>query len=432
MKSLVTVLTGCFFIFVTACDTKSLLVRDYQHLESNKSLIEQGDEWLNSNLSQLTQKADQIVQQPIYLITEKKMLPDSKDKHDYYSIATYYWPNPKTKDGLPYIHKDGVANPDRLKIKDYSYLLRLWREMTTLSLAYFYTEDETYATKANKLLNAWFIDSESKMNPNLNHAQAIPGKNSGRVEGIIDTRVFVDIIDAIELIKQSNGIEQEKYEQLKQWFSNYLDWLTNSQLGKQANQLKNNIGTAYAMQVVALSIFTGRNLQATNFLMTHAPQLLDQQMETDGKQPLELRRTRGWDYSISNLTYWFKMASMAERLNYDLWNYMTPTGKSINSAYKYLNQFASGEKKWEAKQILDVDMEESFLPLELMGDDKFLDIQEIQGSARPRRISSRIRTSNNRTASRSVVSTSVSRSEALTKKQRNANLSPETILSVQH
>lgn len=426
MKTLIITIIGSVLMLFAACGTKSLLVTDQDHLANNRILISQGDEWLNSNLTKLTEKADQIVEQPIYLITEKDILPDSKNRQDYYSIATYYWPNPDTKDGRPYIHKDGQPNPDRLKIKDYSYLLRLWREMRTLSLAYFYTQEERYATKANQLLHSWFIDSKTSMNPNLNHAQAIPGRNSGRVEGIIDSRVFVDITDAIELFKQSEALAQEDYDALKDWFSNYLDWLTDSQLGKQAYILKNNIGTAYAMQVIGLSIFTGRNNQAVGYLESQIPTLLDGQLETDGRQPLELRRTRGWDYSISNLSYWFKIASMAERLNYDLWNYVTPSGKSIGTAYRYLGRFASGEEEWEAKQIADVDMTESFLTLELVGQDKFTETQSLRRSSKPSRSILRNQTSR---SMNSRTDTLNARSSNLRERQRTSSLSPEAVLS---
>ena len=45
-------------------------------------------------------------------VMEKLNTPPSGDKHDYMSLAPYFWPNPDTKDGLPYIRKDGKTNPD--------------------------------------------------------------------------------------------------------------------------------------------------------------------------------------------------------------------------------------------------------------------------------------------------------------------------------
>lgn len=43
---------------------------------------------------------------------DKTLVAASGNKHDYYSFPPYWWPNPDTQDGLPYIRKDGQTNPD--------------------------------------------------------------------------------------------------------------------------------------------------------------------------------------------------------------------------------------------------------------------------------------------------------------------------------
>jgi hypothetical protein len=42
------------------------------------------------------------------------------------------------------------------------------------------------------------------MNPNLNYAQFIPNRNSGRAAGIVSARQMPEAIDAVGLLAESN------------------------------------------------------------------------------------------------------------------------------------------------------------------------------------------------------------------------------------
>jgi hypothetical protein len=53
-------------------------------------------------------------------------------------MAPYYWPNPNTKDGLPYIVKDGERNPE-LNNYDAPKLTELVNRMKILALAFYIT-----------------------------------------------------------------------------------------------------------------------------------------------------------------------------------------------------------------------------------------------------------------------------------------------------
>jgi hypothetical protein len=91
--------------------------------------------------------------------------------HDYYSEATYWWPNPADPNG-PYIRKDGLNNPanfdfHRQAISQFSWVVG------TLTSAYLLTGKTIYAETAVKHLKAWFVNTETIMNPNFLYAQAI-------------------------------------------------------------------------------------------------------------------------------------------------------------------------------------------------------------------------------------------------------------------
>ena len=66
----------------------------------------------------------------------------------------------------------------------------------TLALAWYFTGEEKFAAKASALLRHWFFEEATRMNPNLNYAQAVPGVNDGRGTGIIESIALTGIADA--------------------------------------------------------------------------------------------------------------------------------------------------------------------------------------------------------------------------------------------
>ncbi len=61
---------------------------------------------------ELFAEADRILEEPELSVTFKTVPPLSGNPHDYDSLSRYDWPNPDTPDGLPWIKRDGVTNPD--------------------------------------------------------------------------------------------------------------------------------------------------------------------------------------------------------------------------------------------------------------------------------------------------------------------------------
>jgi hypothetical protein len=188
------------------------------------------------------------------------------------------------------------------------------------------------------------------MNPHLKYGQGIPGINDGRGIGIIETRGLPDLVDGIVLISESGAWTKADEAGLQAWLRAYLDWLLTSTHGKEEAANGNNHETRYDVQAASLALYTGQRGVARKIL-EGARGRIDRQFEPDGRQPRELERTRSFDYSEFNLTAFFNLAVIGERVGVDLWNYSSADGRSLRRGLDFMVPFAAGEKKWDFDQI---------------------------------------------------------------------------------
>lgn len=328
-----------------------LVILDADGLIQIKERLQNRDPPFGTALTKLNRGAERALDVKPLSVTEKKLSPPTGDKHDYMSIAPYWWPNPVTPNRLPFIRRDGEVNPERDRSSDRRRLENMIQTVKTLALGYFFTAREDYAAHAAKLLRVWFLDPATKMNPHLKYAQAVPGRNNGRAAGIIETHELSELIDFVSLLKNSKAWPAREHQQWQDWMKTYLTWLIESAEGKAEAKADNNHATWYDVQVAALAIFTARDERAKNLLTDFRDKRIAAQIQPDGRQARELTRTRAWDYAIFNLEAMFNAASMAEKLGIDLWNYQSGDGASIRRALDWLVPFAAGESKWSYAQI---------------------------------------------------------------------------------
>jgi hypothetical protein len=295
--------------------------------------------------------ADKALTVTRFSVVDKGVAPPSGDKHDYMSQAPYFWPDPSKPDGRPYIRKDGQRNPEINRITDHLAIDGLVANTQTLGLAFYFGGDERYAEKAAVLVRAFFLDPATRMNPNLEYAQFIPGVNTGRGIGLIETRGFTRVVDAIGLIAGSRAWRPEDDRGVRDWFAAFLKWMQESRNGKEEAAAKNNHGTYYDLQVASFALFLDRLPLATQILEQAKQKRIAAQIEPDGKQPLELARTNAWSYSSNNLDGMTELATLGDRAGVDLWHYATADGRSIRKAILYLAPYAFGDKKWDSQQI---------------------------------------------------------------------------------
>ena len=142
--------------------------------------------------------ADSYLKEKPVTVTASHSPRSAGGLHDFFSEGDYWWPDPKNPDG-PYIQRDGMTNPDNF-VEHRTALMRLSVEVPALAAAWKISHDQRYAGRAALHLRAWFVDDATRMNPNLEYAQAIHGRFTGRGTGIIDTVHLVEVARAIEVL----------------------------------------------------------------------------------------------------------------------------------------------------------------------------------------------------------------------------------------
>lgn len=303
--------------------------------------------------------ADKVLSVPAFSVTnnpEKAAMASSGvNIHDYYSLAPYYWPDPSKSNGLPYIRRDGERNPGRALASDHHQSDQLTGAVGNLALAYHITDDEKYAVAASRFLRAFFLDPKTRMNPNMNHAQAILGTNSGRGVGIIDTLGFHQLADFIALLSPSASWTLQDRRGMREWCREYATWLQESKQGRDEKAASNNHGVNYDLQLTSMLLLAGKTNAARKVLGESLPSRMDSQITETGEMPREEARRTSWHYNNFNMRSLCRGAVMANSMGINLWNHETPEGRgSIRKAMLFLIPFLDHPKDWKFTEIKGV------------------------------------------------------------------------------
>ena len=304
------------------------------------------------SLDALRKNADEILTQPILRVTDKKLKALSGNNHDYMSMGLYWWPNPDTQDGLPYVRRDGYSNPDA---NDGINPSKTYARVRTLALAAFYFPEKSkeYAEYANRQLYDWFINPETYMSPHARYAQGIPGICEGRCTGLIDFSYSYALFNGIGILESLELADEKIVSGVKAWFVSFTDWMLTHKNGIEECNDTDNHGSWYDAQIITAAVFCGRESLAKNICLTAYDRRLRFLVESDGSQPAELRRTQAINYSLYNLKAMMVIAAVAERLGFkQYWSVDEQRGGVIlKQAVDYLYPYVSGEQEFTFEEF---------------------------------------------------------------------------------
>ena len=288
---------------------------------------------------------------PIVTVVDKAKPSPTGDNHDYVSYARYYWPNPNTPDGLPYVSRDGQHNREQVAAGDRAKIDVLVDRVTTLTRGWTEGRREDCAKRAGEWLRAWFIAPATRMKPGLDYAQVRLGhnKNLGNAAGVLDTRDFAAVVAAIPQLRGSPAFTAEEEPLIQAWFADHYHWLLTAPSGKGEHAAKNNHGTWFLVQAAAIAHYLGRDDEARALCEEDKPRIAAQ-FAADGSQPEEIRREDGLHYSHFNLQAHLQLAVQARALGVELWHYTAPNGASLKKGLDYVRPYNTAPDTWPHKE----------------------------------------------------------------------------------
>jgi Alginate lyase len=358
----------------------TLLTLEPAALALTRQRLQSGDTALRAPLAALKRRAERALLAPPRSVTHKTMVPPSGSKHDYMSIGPYWWPNPATSTGLPYVQRDGQRNPQSAgDALDATRLQGMVSDTRDLALAYHFTGDVRYAQKAAVVIRTWFLDPATRMNPSMRYGQSVPGVAEGRGTGIIDTRDLWWVIDAVALVDPSGaGLNATELTALRQWFADYAAWLHTSELGRDEAAAKNNHGMFFDVQLAAYWLSVGETEKARRLVFDAQAGRFAAQFDPQGRMPLELARTRPYHYHTFTLEAATRLARYGQvlatrpppdgalqatdasckppasdvRCPMDLWR-VTIDGKSLGGVLDFVAAAVTNPKTWAHATALE-------------------------------------------------------------------------------
>lgn len=294
--------------------------------------------------ARILRKAGRYLSEPPRTVTAAQCERSAGGRHDFYSEGDYWWPDPTNPDG-PYIRRDGESNPNNF-IAHRLYMIRLSDAVGTLTSAYLLTGDDRYARHAVAHLNAWFVNKDTQMNPNLLYAQAIQGRHTGRSIGIIDTIHLCEVARSAKLLRASSSFSEDDAAAVKQWFRAYLDWISTHPYGIKERAAKNNHSVCWCLQAAAFADLVDDPEMMASIRAQFKSDYLPNMMDDQGAFPKELARTKPYGYSLFMIDAMAGVAQIASTPEDDLWNYELSDGRGMRLGMRFIFPFVADKGSW--------------------------------------------------------------------------------------
>jgi hypothetical protein len=315
------------------------------------SAIIRKEAWTQDSVRRLRAEAEKRLKEGPWSVTTDRPKGIDLDPHEYYSEAPDWWPDPENPTG-PYIRHEGQANPIRF-LGNRSALDTMCDAVLTLGAAAFLLDDARYAQRAARVINAWFINPKTRMNPALDHARAVPGVNTGSGNGVMDGRAFIRAIQGMEFLAQTPSWDPKEQAAVRKWFADYLQWLTHSANAEEERLSGNNHASWWTGQTAAVATFVEDRAAEEMAFNFYRDRIFPRQIRSDGSAPREEVRTRSLSNSALNLEAFTMTCRIAQVNGTDLWDVRARNGATIGTVIEYLSPYLSDPHKWTMEQIAD-------------------------------------------------------------------------------
>lgn len=318
------------------------LLWDYETLKNIKTNTEYYDV-----KKECVDKANSLLSLPPVNIMDKTW-SFNDDFHYYATMAGYWWPEEKNGK-IVYVRHDGKSYPGANDL-DMKKIKQMAERLQYLSLAYFFTHRRKYIKAYKRQLDTWFLDPETYMYPNFEYAQVIPGKNEvkGRAVGLIEAHPFNTILESLRLMESMKIIKGDRKIMLVKWFSDFAEWMTNSELGIKDRNANSNQAVSYDITLLNIAEYVGREDLVKQIIEEFPTKRILVQIKEDGKMPAELARTNAYSYSLANLNFFAQFCIIAKSLGIDVYQ---QNKDRLEVALNYITSFIDSPEDFPYQQI---------------------------------------------------------------------------------
>jgi hypothetical protein len=323
------------------------------------SAIVRKEAWTLEAVRRLRAEAEKYLREGPWTVTSERPKDLDLDIHDYYSEAPYWWPDPANPTG-PYVHKDGLINPARFQANR-AALNAMCDAVFTLGTAAYLLDDPRYGKRAALVIRNWFINPQTRMNPEFEYAQAIRGSGNGRSAGILDGRAFIQAIQGMEFLANTEAWDPRDQKAVREWFTEYLRWLTHGKFGNEEKRSGNNHASWWTAQAAAVATFAEDNATAQMAFAFYRDSIFPLQVRKDGSAPREEARTQSLYYSSFNAEAFSMVCRIAQVRGIDLWTAHTKDGATLSAVIDYLMPYLKEPNKWRKEQTAAYQSDGAFL-----------------------------------------------------------------------
>ncbi|MBX7073357.1 MAG: alginate lyase family protein [Pirellulales bacterium] len=316
------------------------------YLDQSKAQYQAGDAKTVATVNALIGRANTVMNWGPWSVLDDGLMPPSGDPHDYLSYGSYWWPNPDTPDGLPWIARDGYINP--ANDGDLRSLGQFSQAAESLGLAYYMTGDERYSTALARDLRTWFLDPATRMNPVQKYGLIIPGISDKSFDTAGFRNTMRTIFDSAGILEMSPNWSASDKTALQQWAHDFATFIDNSDEGQAQFEDPANHGTNFDVNKAILNLYSGDLGKAHEAIQYYLDQRMPGQFAANGEQIFEMGRANNFLYHRYHLGVVFDLAQMATNYfpDLDVWNHVTPDGASLQSAVQFMLPYFTGELEW--------------------------------------------------------------------------------------
>jgi hypothetical protein len=156
----------------------------------------------------------------------------------------------------------------------------------------------------------------------------------------------MDVARSVMILEKSPYVSGKDIVLIKEWFRQFISWLTTHPYGIEEMNAKNNHGMWWHAQIAVYARLV-EDQQVLQLCLDHyKDSLLPSQMKADGSFPLELERTNPYAYSLFNLDAMASLAWVLSDTTFNVWNYTLPDGRGLKKGLDFIMPYIQDKSKW--------------------------------------------------------------------------------------